>query len=493
VFCRLGGKPPGTFLSAKIEKTCNRAVLAASIMLTMAVQQPYLWAYGTAISLVVLLCAERGIPIAQVGRRDQSLVPFSGGRNQTAYQSLLRMQRERRATGTSEPDSVGPLVAKAELRSMPAMGVDWTGYLALQRRDTTLARPADLREVPADAPEEPVYFLVRVGDRNMPGVTYRSTRGWRPIKLYLDTNGDGLLSDEKEYVGTWLSMFRLTNTYQFGPVWTAQGDVRAGAGAFHTQCSDGRWLVFYPAFYREGQVVLDGKAYRIAIVDSDFDGRYNKLFVPPAENSRQAACDVFAIDLNGNSKFNYGEPGDSEIMPLSRLVRVNQDYYSIHVAEDGGTVEFRRAEPAFGVLDVGGEEVQLSLWSDAARQRLSGSEGQWRLPAGRYAVVSLELTETDSAGNRWTFKTSKAGTGKLGDFEIGPGESTSFRIGPPFRIRTSMERSGENALVGFYLEGQAGELYIPGGTRNGTTVPEPEFKIINGSEQVVHSGRFKYG
>lgn len=113
MFCRLGGKPPGTFLSAKIEKTCNRAVLAASIMLTMAVQQPYLWAYGTAISLVVLLCAEREIPIAQVGRRDQSLVPFSGGRNQTAYQSLLRMQRERRATGTSEPDSVAPIVAKA--------------------------------------------------------------------------------------------------------------------------------------------------------------------------------------------------------------------------------------------------------------------------------------------------------------------------------------------------------------------------------------------
>lgn len=466
--------------------------------------QRRLWAYGTAISLVVLLCAERRTPIAPAGRRDQPALSATGGagqssvlpssgRNQTAYQSLLKMRREQRATGTLQPDSVAPIVAKAELRSMSTMGVDWTGYLALQRRDTTLVRPQGLQEVPADAPKEPVYFVVRVGDRDIPGVTYRSTRGWRPIKLYLDTNGDGLLSDEKEYVGTWLSLFRLTNTYQFGPVWTVHGDTGTGAGAFHAQCSDGRWLVFYPALYREGQVVLEGKAYRIAVVDSDFDGRYNKSFVPPAENSRQPGCDVFAIDLNANSKFDYGEPGESEIMPLSRLVRVNQDYYSIHVAEDGGTVEFRRAEPAFGVLDVGGEEVQLSLWSDAARQRLTGSGRQWRLPAGRYAVVSLELTETDSAGNRWTFKTGKAGTGKLGDFEIRPGESTSFRIGPPFRIRTSMERSGENALVGFYLEGQAGELYIPGATRNGKTVPEPEFKIINSSEQVVGSGRFKYG
>ncbi len=462
-------------------------------MVTMAVQQPYLWAYGAAVSLVVLLCAERGTPIVQGNHRNQTWILPSSSRNQTAYQTLIEMRREQRAMGTSEPDSVGPIVAKAEMRSMPAMGVDWAGYLAMQRRDTTLARPADLREVPADAPEEPVYFAVRVGDRNMPGVTYRSTRGGRPIKLYLDTNGDGLLSDEKEYVGTWLSVFRLTNTYQFGPVWTAQGDVRAGAGAFHAQCSDGRWLVFYPAFYREGQVVLDGRAYRIAVVDSDFDGRYNKVFVPPAETSRQPGCDVFAIDLNSNSKFDYGEPGESEIMPLSRLVRVNQDCYRIRVAEDGSTVEFRRAEPAFGVLDVGGKEVRLSLWSDAARQRLTGSGGQWRLPAGRYAVVSLELTETDAAGSRWTFKTSKAGTGRLGDFEIRPGESTSFRVGPPFQIRTSMTRGDENALVGFYLEGQAGELYIPGGTRNEKTVPEPEFKIINSSEQVVGSGRFKYG
>jgi hypothetical protein len=272
-------------------------------MVTMAVQQPYLWAYGTAISLVVLLCAERGTPIVQGNHRNQTGILPSGSRSQTAYQTLIEMRREQRAMGTSEPDSVGPIVAKAEMRSMPAMGVDWAGYLAMQRRDTTLARPADLREVPDDAPEEPVYFAVRVG----------------------------------------------------------------------------------------------------------------------------------------------------------------------------------------------GKEVRLSLWSDAARQRLSSSGGQWRLPAGRYAVVSLELTETDSAGNRWTFKTSKAGTGRLGDFEIRPGESTSFRVGPPFQIKTSMERSGENALVGFYLEGQAGELYIPGGTRNGAIVSEPEFTIINGSEQVVGSGRFKYG
>jgi len=331
-----------------------------------------------------------------------------------------------------------------------------------------------------------------VGDRNVPGITYRSTDRSRDVKLFLDTDGDGLLSDEKEYVGTWLSLFRLTRTYQFGPVSMRQGDVGAKGGAFHAQCSSGQWLVFYPALYREGQVVLDGRAYKVAFVDCDFDGRYDKLFVPPAKSSREPGCDVFAIDIDGNSKFDYHQAGESELMPLSRLVKVKNNYYRIDVAKDGSTVEFRQAKPQFGVLDLGDKEVQLTLWSDTAHQRFSSSGGKLRMPAGKYGMVLLELTETDSAGNRWTFKINKAGKGKLGDFEIRPGELTSFKIGPPFQARTSIEKRGRDALVSFNLEGQAEELYVPGGTKNGKAAPEPEFKIIDDFGRIAHSGRFKF-
>lgn len=114
------------------------------------------------------------------------------------------------------------------------------------------------------------------------------------------------------------------------------------------------------------------------------------------------------------------------------------------------------------------------------------------MPAGRYGAVSLELTERDSAGNRWAFTTAKAGAGELADFEVRPDRTTSFAIGPPFQIRTDIQKTGENVLIGFELEGKAGESYVPGAMKNGKTVPEPQYKIIDSSGQVAASGQFEF-
>jgi hypothetical protein len=410
----------------------------------------------------------------------------------TPYEILRRSRLQRAAEETPANFSTGPVIATARLKTVPITRGSPTNYLGMQRQDTTTVRPPELREQPADAPKEPVYFVVRVGDRDIHGIAYRSISDKRLVKLYLDTDGDGLFSDEKEYLGTWLSIFQLSRTYRFGPISTQQAGSGIKGSSFYTSCSNGQWLTFDPVFYRQGKVVLEGMTYEVALVDTDFDGKYNKYFLPAAENSRDPRCDVLAIDLDGNSKFDYERPGVSEIMPLSRLIRINGQYYSMDVADDGGTIEFRQARPQFGTLSLEGKEVKLALWSDAARQQISGSGQNWNLPAGRYAAVTMELTETDDAGDRWAFKMAKAGAGPLGDFEIRPGETTSFRIGPPFQIRSFMENRQGNVLVGFDLKGRAGERYVPGATRNGKEVPEPQFKIIEGSGHVAKSGQFEF-
>ena len=62
-------------------------------------------------------------------------------------------------------------------------------------------KPPGIRETPSDAPREPVYFPVRVGDKEIQGITYRSTRPPGEVMLILDLDGDGRWSDEKAYVG----------------------------------------------------------------------------------------------------------------------------------------------------------------------------------------------------------------------------------------------------------------------------------------------------
>jgi hypothetical protein len=394
--------------------------------------------------------------------------------------------------GTSQAFSLGPVIATAKLSFKPATNRNNMSYLALNRSETTSTRPAELRETPADAPAEPAYFQVKVGEKDIRGLTYRSKKDIRLVKLLLDTNSDGLFSDEREYLGTWLGYIQVTVTYYFGPVATRHGNAGIEAGSFVTQCSNGKWLVCYPAIYREGQVALDGKTYKIALVDNDFDGKYNRTFVPPAKSSREPGCDAFAIDLDGDSKFNFRNPGESELMPLSRLIKINDTYYNLEVAEDGGTIEFRQAVPQYGQIDFGSEQVDARLWSDTACQWLQGS-GIKRVPAGRYGAVMLELTERDASADKYVFSIDKGGAGQLSDFEVRPGETTSFKFGPPFQIKTSMERSGENVMLSFSLKGQGGELYKPGGTVNGKEIPVPQFKIIDESGQVVHTGQFQYG
>jgi len=410
----------------------------------------------------------------------------------TPYEILRRSKLQQPAEITPENFSVGPVIAEARLSTVPVSRGSPTNLLGMQRQDTTPVRPPEVKEQPADAPKEPVYFVVRVGDRDIHGITYRSINPNGHVKLYLDTDGDGLFSNEKEYVGTWLSIFSLTRTYRFGPVSTQKAGTGVKEGSFYADCSDGRWLTFDPVLYRRGKVVLENKTYEIALVDTDFDGKYNKYFVPPAADSRDPQCDVLAIDLNGDSKFNFEQAGESEIMPLSKLIKINGQYYGMDVAEDGGTIKFRQAKPQFGTLSLDGKQAKLALWSDAVHQRVSGADGKWLLPAGKYSAVELELTEPDSEGNRWTFNTGGALVGQLGDFEIRPGQTTSFHIGPPFKNKTFMEDGDRNALVGFHLEGQAGELYVPGAKKNGVEVPKPQFKIISLAGQTVHSGQFEF-
>ncbi|MHC4440446.1 MAG: hypothetical protein ACYS3S_24110 [Planctomycetota bacterium] len=450
--------------------------------------------FHTIISLAVLLtflAVARGQSLAE-GSNNGSRQPKPSQKRLTPYEILRRSKFQPAAEQAPADFSTGPVIATAMLKIVPIKRGSPTHYLGMQRQDTRLVRPPELREQPADAPKEPVYFVVRVGDRNIHGITYRSIGPNRLVKLCLDTDGDGLFSDEKEYVGVWLSIFRLTMTYRFGPISTRQADAGTKRGLFYADCSSGQWLTFDSAFYRRGKVVLDGRAYEIALVDIDFDGKYNNSFSPPKGDGRDPRCDVLAIDLDGDSKFQYGRPGVSEIMPLSRLINVNGRYYSMDVADDGSSIEFRQAKPQFGTLSLEGKEAKLALWSDVARQQLSGSGHNWNLPAGRYALVTMELTETDAAGDRWAFKIAKAGAGPLGDFEIRPGRTTSFQIGPPFQTRSFMENRNRSVLVGFDLKGRAGERYVPGATRNGKEVPEPQFKIIDSYGKVANSGQFEF-
>ena len=177
--------------------------------------------------------------------------------------------------------------------------------------------------MPADAPPEPVYFALEIDDRKVHGITYRSTHRTKRAKLRLDTDGDGLLSDEREYIGTWLSVFRLQTIYEFGPVSIRHTGNGSKASRFYIGCADGKYVILYATHYREGQVKLDGRTHKIALVDCNYKrnmaempgsssiskaGRGNCTFPAPRRMERTYPC---------RSSRSYRPPGRPSIRASS--------------------------------------------------------------------------------------------------------------------------------------------------------------------------------
>ncbi len=420
----------------------------------------------------------------------------TGQTRESPYETIVRLKRQaaaKESQSTPPSESAGQLVARAELKLVPPFQFCPATALGFQRQDTTTVRPPTIRETPPGAPREPVYFPVRVGGREIQGITYRSTRPPGDVKLILDLDGDGLWSDEKVYIGRRNQLLTYCASYEFGPVYLKQGRSEPGGDVFYPQCTDGKWLTFYPAFYRDGTVVLEGKTRRVTLVDTDFDGRFNEMFQPPARGSRDPNSDVISIDCDRLVDVpGGGRRSVAVTMPLSKVIHLDGRYYGVEVPEDGSVIEFRRAELAFGSLDFGGKEIAAEFWSDAGPMEVNGVQPTWRLPAGKYYLRSLNLTEIEQ-GHRWGFKLTSPG--ELEDFEIKPGQTTKVRIGPPFQARGAMGTYFHNptATVRMYLEGRAGERYSAEVTKNGRAVPEPSFKILNAAGTVVQSGKFSYG
>ncbi len=369
-----------------------------------------------------------------------------------------------------------------------------TIYLASQNLIRLSRKPAQLKDLPKNKSGRFLYRLAKIADTDIPVVIDRTNTN--KFKLYMDTDGDGYLSDEKGFTSKAVKkrIFGSVDHYKFGPI-SVEFDKPDGKYAkriyviIHNNL-DNRHIC--PADYRKGKVLLGQNIYDVAVVDGDFDGKYDKILSLPVKTILRPGCDSFAIDLNRDGKLDFDYYLPSEIMPLTRMVRIGNSYYSINIDEGGTSLELNKIQPEFGTLDLGNANVKLKLLSDAAQQYISNLKNNGPIPAGKYKALFIELSQIDSERNTWDF-TCYTDTGVLRDFEVSKNQTTSFEIGPPFQIKTTVRQRRNTVSIGFNLLGQGQEEYRAGLRKNGLRVSPPVFRIIDEAGNVVDSGRFKYG
>jgi len=334
-----------------------------------------------------------------------------------------------------------------------------------------------------------------------------------PVKLYIDKDADKDFSDETPVSGTPVTLGADTiesqqfagmkqrpgdalHVYDFGPVLIpvttagAKAELKFRVLAAVGDSGEHALLLRYDGV-RGGEVRLGEHAYRVVVADANCDGRFDGTVSVPVSGP---SFDAFGIDLNGDGAFDMNlQSGDIELMPLPKMLCLNDVYYGIQVAPDGSAIALEKVEPKLGTLEMATPGVELVVLCDCGYQRLGGGEGKWRLPAGVYMLLQIGLKATDQAGDTWTL-TGHGGSKELQEFRIAENQTTSLpAVGPPFTSKADTASMGDTLLLSFSLAGKADEQYSPGAVKNGKQLPPPKFEIADESGKVVLADTFQYG
>jgi hypothetical protein len=363
-------------------------------------------------------------------------------------------------------------------------------------------KPEEVKRTPANLPEGVSYFVGQVGGTPLVMLTTPA----KPPVLYIDTNLDGDLSDEKPITGKRMKSSEFLGWsagYSFGTVPAPQsrpaGNPASPAKAaanMQVTVMNGMYAVIAPVSYRSGQIQVGKKKYQVRLVDSNYDGRYDGTVRFTRNDYRAMKADCLVVDRNGDGEFEASYDKDAEVFPLPKMLSFGDTYYSIQVAIDGSSITLEKTAPKFGTLDVGQADTELLLWSESGIHQLKGSNGKWKLPAGRYSCWSLSLSRKDQKKNKWTLF-CRGQTGKLLDFEVEPDKVTSFKLGPPLTLEPTVKIGRvlfrRTATVSATAVGQSGEQYLAGAQKNEEMQPAPTIKFVDASGKTIESGKLEYG
>ncbi len=345
--------------------------------------------------------------------------------------------------------------------------------------------PAGFEELPEGLSDD--IYSGKIGAADNPTVVLADL-GDAP-RLYLDMDGDGLLTDEAplepvDAKGTGASK---------GVEVIVFGTVRLPGGpAIHLEVHKygdvARYLVCEPAGVQAGRVTLGGREFALHLVDANLDGRYDVGMKAGASGR-----DVIAMDVNGDGEFTTGSLLEPEVFALKRLLRVAGSYLEVAPAADGSSVELRPYAGPMGILDVGDPDGGTVLIARDATFALSGDGGRWEVPAGAYKVGSVFLSGKDEDGATWMLASSEAPPGAR-TLDVEENTTTNLAMGQPLVLRTSATKTGRRQMgIGLTLAGDGQESYTPGGVKDGETMPPPSFRLVDRDGNILAAGTFEYG
>ena len=365
-------------------------------------------------------------------------------------------------------------------------------------------------------------------------------------RLYFDLNHNGDLTDDKVIEGESDPRYGSPSySYHHFP----RIDLTTDAGGVPVDCallfsvysrsSSSRSYAYarlYSGAYRQGEIVLNGKSHRIAVLDYNSNGRFDDEIkldtgVRRSDGRMYAVSgDMLLVDyVAGDRNWQYG--GMPAGQHLSKLVAIDGQFYDVELSAAGDEITLTRSKLPVGKITnpnkgfraiVHGKHGFLDI-------RGGGESGPVALPAGDWTLYSYVIDRTgdyvakpdqaqgqqegssllsalasallQAAGSvnlaastpRYTI-VSAQGTKDCQPVTVRAGKTVAFPFGPPYKptVTGDVRQGAKSARLGLALVGSAGEL-CTNLRVNGGRPAKPEFTITTADGKKVVSGNFEYG
>jgi hypothetical protein len=292
--------------------------------------------------------------------------------------------------------------------------------------------------------------------------------------LFIDSNGDGRLSDESA-----TAAYRTEQNYTyFGPVKVVfEGE--DGPISYHLNFrfygyEDRRYLYISPGGWYEGDITVGGEKKYCVLIDQNVNGTFN-------DKSIQAYnCDRVRI----------GKKDERDTRFVGNYIEIDGAFYRPEIARDGAYIKLEAAEDIrFGKVKMQEAITGFSAGGENGLFAIKLEKGVGELPVGKYRIDYWAIERKDDGGSTWELRGQ--GFGDKGKFEVNEEGQTELTVGEP--IISNLKARIQKTRYSFNQEmkGQLGERISL--TRSNSRPRAPKLHIKSGDGKYDRTFNFEYG
>lgn len=145
-----------------------------------------------------------------------------------------------------------------------------------------------------------------------------------------------------------------------------------------------------------------------------------------------------------------------------------------------------------GFIRIETNGVEMRLSGGLFNSRIITSE-QGAVPISEGTYRPVWATITKRYGNKYAIIRGGGSWGRLRGIKVKGSETNVIKLGPPFDIKTNINKRGRNVSIGLEMLGIQGESWRPLSFSSAGRTTNPRLKIINEDGNILASGKFEYG